>query len=88
VLCLILNETVAKPFSKIDDIGRKRIATMISVGFGWRFQMTELVQALSRFGGTNVEIETLKLLAIFCGAGLLVSIVFATYGLDLSPGFF
>jgi hypothetical protein len=52
------------------------------------FQMTELVQALSRFGGTNVEIETLKLLSIFCGAGLLISIVFATYGLDLSPGFF
>jgi hypothetical protein len=50
--------------------------------------MTALVQALSRFGSTNVETETLKLLAIFCGAGLLVSIVLATYGLDLSPGFF
>jgi hypothetical protein len=50
--------------------------------------MTELVQALSRFGGTNVETETLKLIAIFCGAGLLLSIVFATYGLDLSPVFF
>jgi hypothetical protein len=35
--CLILNEPVEKPFSKIDDIGKKRIATMISVGFGWRF---------------------------------------------------
>jgi hypothetical protein len=50
--------------------------------------MTELVQALSRLGGTNVEIETLKLLSMFCGAGLLISIVFATYGLDLSSGFF
>jgi hypothetical protein len=50
--------------------------------------MTALVQVLSKFGGTNVETETLKLLAIFCGAGLAVSIVFATYGLDLSPGFF
>jgi hypothetical protein len=49
--------------------------------------MTALVQVLSKFGGTNVETETLKLLAIFCGAGLAVSIVFATYGLDLSPGF-
>jgi hypothetical protein len=50
--------------------------------------MTVLVQTLSRFGGTNVETETLKLLVVFSGAGLLVSIVFATYGLDLSPGFF
>ena len=50
--------------------------------------MTAVVQALSRFGCANVETETLKLLAIFCGAGFAVSIVFATYGLDLSPGFF
>jgi hypothetical protein len=27
-------------------------------------------------------------LAIFCGVGLLVSLVCASYGLDLSPGFF
>jgi hypothetical protein len=50
--------------------------------------MAALVQALSRFGSTDVETETLKLLAIFCGAGLFVSILFATYGLDLSLGFF
>ena len=50
--------------------------------------MTAVVQALSRFGGTNVELETLKLLGMFSGAGLLVSVVFATYGLDLSAGFF
>jgi hypothetical protein len=51
--------------------------------------MAALVQALSRLSAsTNVETETLKLLAIFCGAGLFVWILFATYGLDLSPGFF
>jgi hypothetical protein len=51
--------------------------------------MTALVQALSRFAArTNPETDTLKLIAIFCGAGLLVSILLATYGLDLSPGFF
>jgi|SRR5580704_17847145 hypothetical protein len=54
----------------------------------WRSQMAALVQALSRFGSADVEAETLKLLAIFCGVGLLVSVLFATYGLDLSPGFF
>jgi hypothetical protein len=51
--------------------------------------MTALVRRLSWLSdSTNVEIDTLKLLAIFCGAGLAVSIVLATYGLDLSPGFF
>jgi hypothetical protein len=51
--------------------------------------MTALVQALSRISAsTNVEAETLKVLGLFCGAGLVVSLLFATYGLDLSPGFF
>src|SRR6201995_6086193 len=52
-------------------------------------QMTALAQALSRFAAvTNLEAETLKALAIFCGLGLLVSLIFMSYGLDLSPGFF
>ena len=50
--------------------------------------MAALVQALSRFGSTDVETETLKLIAIFCGGGLFISILLASYGLDLSPGFF
>jgi hypothetical protein len=31
---------------------------------------------------------SLKLLAIFCGVGLPVSMLLMTYGVDLSPGFF
>jgi hypothetical protein len=51
--------------------------------------MTTLVQAFSRLSATtNIETETLKLLAVFCCAGLVVSLLCATYGLDLSPGFF
>jgi hypothetical protein len=51
--------------------------------------MTALAQALSRLSaGTNIETEILKALAFLCGAGLLVSILYASYGLDLSPGFF
>jgi hypothetical protein len=51
--------------------------------------MAALVQALSRFSATtNIETETLKILAAFCCAGLVVSLLCATYGLDLSPGFF
>ena len=51
--------------------------------------MAALVQAIYRLsGGTDVETEILKVLALFCGAGLLVCIMLATYGLDLSAGFF
>jgi hypothetical protein len=47
-----------------------------------------IARALSRISGTEVEVETLKTIAILCGVGLLVSLVVASYGLDLSPGFF
>jgi hypothetical protein len=51
--------------------------------------MAAFVQALSRLSvDTNVETDTLKVLAILSGAGLFVSILFASYGLDLGPGFF
>jgi hypothetical protein len=51
--------------------------------------MTAFVQAVSRISnGTTIKTETLKVLAIFCGTGLAASLLFATYGLDLSPGFF
>jgi hypothetical protein len=41
-----------------------------------------------KFSATEFEIETLKQLAMVCGAGLLVSLFLMTNGLDLSPGFF
>jgi hypothetical protein len=52
--------------------------------------MTALVQAISRYRATRVETETeiLTIVALFCGVGLAVCVVCATYGLDLSPGFF
>jgi hypothetical protein len=37
---------------------------------------------------TSDDIDGLKLLITIFGAGLLVSLLFATYGVDLSPGFF
>jgi hypothetical protein len=55
----------------------------------WKLQMTAIIRALSRaFPATSPESEILKLLALFCGAGLLVSLILMTYGLDLSAGFF
>jgi hypothetical protein len=50
--------------------------------------MTALVQAFSRLSSTKIETETLRALLMFCGAGLFVSLLLATYGLDISPGFF
>ena len=37
---------------------------------------------------TQFDIETLKTVALLCGIGLLVSLLFATNGLDMSAGFF
>jgi hypothetical protein len=37
---------------------------------------------------TSSDVEILKTIAIFCGVGLVVSLIVASYGLDLSPGFF
>ena len=50
--------------------------------------MVAIARALSRASGTNVDVDTLKLLLMFCGVGLAVSLILASYGLDLSPGFF
>jgi hypothetical protein len=51
--------------------------------------MATIARAFARaFPGTQIEIETLKTIAMFCGVGLFVSLLLATYGLDLSPGFF
>ena len=51
--------------------------------------MTALVQAFSRLSSSvDIESETVKTLLTLCGAGLLASVLFVTYGLDLSAGFF
>jgi hypothetical protein len=51
--------------------------------------MTALAKAFFRvFPGTNVGFETLKVLMIFGGVGLFVSLLLATNGLDMSAGFF
>jgi hypothetical protein len=50
--------------------------------------MTAIARALSRAFVNVNEGETLKQLLLFCLAGLLVSVLLMTYGVDLSPGFF
>jgi hypothetical protein len=50
--------------------------------------MATLARTLSRAFGIDVDIEILKIVAVFCGVGLLVSLMVVSYGVDLSPGFF
>jgi hypothetical protein len=50
--------------------------------------MTAIARVLSRVSGTQIGVETLKTIAMLCGVSLTVSLLFASYGLDLSPGFF
>ena len=51
--------------------------------------MTGMARVLSRaFPAMSPPIGMLKQLALFCGAGLSVWLLIASYGLDLSPGFF
>jgi hypothetical protein len=51
--------------------------------------MTAIAKVLTLgFPGSSLEAEILKTLAICCGVGVLISVCAASYGLDLSPGFF
>jgi hypothetical protein len=51
--------------------------------------MTAIARMMSlAFPASLAEAEILKIIAIFCGVSLLVSLSIASYGLDLSAGFF
>jgi hypothetical protein len=54
----------------------------------WRSQMTAIARALSRAMVTVADVEIVKQLLLFALAGLFVSVLIMTYGIDLSPGFF
>ena len=50
--------------------------------------MTTIARVVSRAIFTINRVEILKQLVLFAAAGLFVSLLMQTYGLDLSPGFF
>ena len=55
----------------------------------WSSQMAALARVFARaFPTTAPGIDILKTVALFCGACLFVALLVATYGLDLSVGFF
>jgi hypothetical protein len=61
--------------------GRLRIVGRIPLS-PWRHALR------GNFPQTDLEAEAFKQIARLCGAGLLVSLILMSYGLDLSPGFF
>jgi hypothetical protein len=51
--------------------------------------MATLAKVLSRaFPKSQIDVEILKTIAMFCGVGLVVALLLATNGLDMSAGFF
>jgi hypothetical protein len=50
--------------------------------------MTIVAGARKGFPLTDLEIELLRQVALFSGFGMLVSLLFMDYGIDLGPGFF
>ncbi len=51
--------------------------------------MTAIAKILARaFPSTLSAVDVFKHIALFCGAVLLITLLRATYGLDLSVGFF
>jgi hypothetical protein len=51
--------------------------------------MTAIVKAFSNANPAIwPDFDILRAVATFCGVGLVVFLLLASYGLDLSPGFF
>jgi hypothetical protein len=52
------------------------------------FSISALARTFTQTSGIPIGIGLLKPLAKLLGAGLVIWLLAATYGLDLSPGFF
>ena len=52
-----------------------------------RSQMAAIAKGLSRASRIRVDIETLKTILVFCGVGLVASLLLAMNGLSISAGF-
>jgi hypothetical protein len=50
--------------------------------------MTAVAKVLSRAPATQGGVEALQAVAVFCGVGLVASLLLVLSGLDLSAGFF
>ena len=51
--------------------------------------MTAIAKVFSNaIPAISPDVDILKMVAVLCGIGLVVSLMIASYGLDLSAGFF
>jgi hypothetical protein len=50
--------------------------------------MTAIAKPFGRVREFRLAADGLKIIVLFCGIGLVVSLLLATKGLDMSPGFF
>ncbi len=50
--------------------------------------MAAVAKVLARALATQGDVETLQTLAVYCGIGLVASLLLSLSGLDLSAGFF
>jgi hypothetical protein len=50
--------------------------------------MTATARIVSSASGISVVTQTLRTVFMFCAVGLTASLLAASYGVDLSPGFF
>jgi hypothetical protein len=56
-------------------------------GQAWKSQMTAIAKVLSRVSEAQIDVEILKTIGMFCGVGLTVSLLLASYGLDIIRAF-
>ena len=82
------DEVLAPERSSAPTINFERTTTMAikassSPGAG----LAATARVFPRASKTQVDVESLKAIAILCGAGLVVSLLFATNGLDMSTFF-
>jgi hypothetical protein len=64
------------------------LIAILLVVFEWSLKMVALAKSFSKATGLDVDVDILKMIAIFSAGGLAVSLMRASYGLDLSFGFF
>jgi len=55
---------------------------------GMEAKMTAIARTPGRARESRIEAEPVKVIALFCGVGLLVSLLLATNGLNMGPGLF
>jgi hypothetical protein len=53
-----------------------------------RSGMVALAEALSGATGIEIDVEALQRILLFCGAGLLISLLLIIDGLDLGAAFY